>query len=80
MQNFDIFCSNGFFLFNTPLRISKQDINSFVSLALTIINMEVVTREYLNLTDLSGAQTLCVYELLEVVMISMYEDFMSKPL
>ena len=36
--------------------------------------MKIVTRELLDLADLIRAQTLCVYELLEVIMISEYKE------
>ena len=55
MQDFDILCSEGVFLFRIPLGISRQDISSFVSFTLTIIDLEVVTREFLGPADLSEA-------------------------
>ena len=78
VQNLDVLRSEGVFLFSTPLRVSKQGIGSFVCLALTIIDLEVVTREFLSPTDLPGAQTLRVHELSEVVMVGKHGDFMSR--
>ena len=80
MQNFDVLRLESLFLLNTPLRISKQGIGSSVSFALMIIDLEVVTKEFLSLTNLSGAQTLCIYELSEVVMVGKHENFMSRAL
>ena len=80
MQDFDVLCSEGLFLFCTSLRVSRQGISSSVSFALTIIDLEVVTREFLGPADLSGAQTLCIHELLEVVMVGKQEDFMLRAL
>ena len=40
----------------------------------------MVTIEFLGPADLFGAQTLRVYESLEVVMVGKYKDFMSKAL
>ena len=40
-----------------------------------IIDLKVVTREFLSLANLSGAQTLHIHELAEVVMIGEYKDF-----
>ena len=48
VQNLDVFYSEDVFLLNTPLRILRQGIGSSVSLALTIIDLEVVTREFLS--------------------------------
>ena len=80
MQNLDVLRSKGFFLLNPPVRISRQGINSSVSLVLTIVDSEVVTRELLDPADLSGAQTLCVHEPAEVVVVGKHENFMSKAL
>ena len=80
MQNFDVLCSEGLFLFSTPLRVLRQGIDSSVSLALTIIDSEVVTREFLGSADLPGAQTLRIHESSEVVMVGKHEDFMSRAL
>ena len=55
VQNLDLFRLEGLFLFSTPLRVLRQGIGSSVSLALTIVDLEVVTRELLGLADLSGA-------------------------
>ena len=45
-----------------------------------IIDLEVVTREFLSLADLSGNQTLCVHELWEVVIVGKHKDFMLRAL
>ena len=37
-------------------------------------------REFLSPVDLSGAQTLCVHKLSEVVMAGKHEDFISRAL
>ena len=80
MQKLDVLCLEGVFLLSTPLRVLKQGIGRSVSLALTIIDLEMVTREFLSPADLPGAQTLCVYESSEIVMVGKYEDFMSRAL
>ena len=76
MQDFDVLCSKGVFLLCIPLRISRQGISSSVSFALIIVNSEVVTRELLGPVDLFGAQTLCVHEPAEVVLVGEYEHLM----
>ena len=78
VQNLDVLRSEGVFLLNTPLRVLRQGIGSSVSLALTIIDSKVVTRELLGLADLSGAQTLRVYEPAEVVVVGEYKHLMLR--
>ena len=78
MQNLDVFRLEGLFFLNTPLKVSKQGIGSSVSLALTIVDSKVVTRELLGPADLFGAQTLRVYELVEVVVVGKYEHLMLR--
>ena len=80
VQNLDFLRSEGVFLFSTPLRVSRQGIGSLVSLALTIIDSKVVTREFPSPANLSGAQTLCVHETSKVVMVGKHEYFMSRAL
>ena len=40
-----------------------------------VIDLKMVTREFLNLADLFKVQTFCVHELTEVVIVDKYEDF-----
>ena len=80
MQNLDVLCSESVFFLSTPLRVLRQGIGSSVSLALTIIDSEVVTKEFLSPADLPGAQTLRVHKLSEVVMVGKHEDFMLRAL
>ena len=54
----------------------QQSICSRICLALAIINLKVITRELLGPTNLFGAQTLCIYESTEVIMVCKDEDFM----
>ena len=42
------------------------------------MNLKVVMREFLRLTDLFEAQMLCVYKLTEVAMVDEYKNFMLK--
>ena len=69
-----------FLLFKTLLRVLRQSISSSVSLTLTIINLEMVIKKFLDLADLFEAQTLCVYELVEFVIVSKHKDFMLRTL
>ena len=79
VQNFDVFGTEGFFLLCTLLRVLRQGISSPVSSALTIVNLEVIAREFLGPADLSEAQTLCLHELVEVVVVDEYKDLMLRP-
>ena len=78
MQNFDILDIEGLFFLCTLLKVLKQGFNSSISLSLTIINMKVVTREFLSLTNLFEAQTLCIHELAEVFAIGKYKQLMLR--
>ena len=80
MQDFDVLCSEGVFFLSVPLGVSRQGISSSVSFALTIIDSEVVTREFLGPANLFGAQTLRIHESSEVVIVGKHEDFMSRAL
>ena len=60
------------------MRISRQGISSFVNLLLMIVDLKVVPREFLGPADLFGAQTLCLYEPTEVVMVRKYEHLMLR--
>ena len=74
MEDLDVLDAEGVFLFCTLLGVLRQGISNFVSLALTIIDSEVVTREFLGPTDLPEAQTLCVHESTKVVVVCKDED------
>ena len=75
MEDSDILGVEDIFLLYTLLRVLRQGISSSVSFALTIIDLKVVTREFLGLTNLFGAQTLYVHESMKVVMVCKDEDF-----
>ena len=78
MQDFDVLVSESLFLLCTLLRVSRQGISSFISFVLTIIDLEMVTREFLGSADLSRAQTLCIHEPAEVVIVNKHENFMLR--
>ena len=79
VQNFDILGVEGLFLFCTLLKVLKQGISSSVSLALIIVDSEVVVKEFLGPADLFGAQTLRLHKLTEVVVVGEYEHLMLRP-
>ena len=47
VQDFDVLGVKGLFFFCTLLRVLRQGISSSISLALTIVDSEVVAREFL---------------------------------
>ena len=76
MRDFDVLRAESFFLFCTSLRVSRQGISSSISLALTIVDLEVVAREFLGPANLSEAQTLHLYESAKIVMVGEYKHLM----
>ena len=80
MEDLDVLSAESVFLFCILLKVLRQGITNSVSLALTIIDLELVMREFLGPADLPGVQTLRVHEPAEIVMIGKYEDFMSRAL
>ena len=80
VQDLDVFGSEGLFLLNTLLRVTRQGIGSSVCLTFLVVNPEVVMKEFLGPADLSEAQTLCVNEPAEVIVVGEYEHLMLKPL
>ena len=78
VQNFDVLGSESLFFFCTLLKVLEQDINSSIILALIIIDVEVVSREFLGSTNLFGAQTFCIYKLSKFIMVGKYEKVILK--
>ena len=68
------------FFLNTLLGVIRQNIDSSVCLALSVINLNVVSRKFLNLAYLSEAQILYLIKLSEVIIVSKYKNFMLKAL
>ena len=79
-EDFDILGSEGLFFFCTLLRILKQGVSSSICFAMKIIDLEVVIKEFLDLADLSWAQTLCVHEPAKVVMVGKYKNLLLRTL
>ena len=78
MHDFDFLGLEGLFSLCTLLRISKQGVSNSISFALTIVILQVVTREFLDLVDLFQAQTLCIHKSVEVVLVNKHKNFMLK--
>ena len=63
LNNSCIFNLKNFFLILALLKVAKQSISSSISLALTVINMEIVVEELLGLANLAEAQVFHIHEL-----------------
>ena len=79
IEDFNVLGPEGLFFLCTLLKVLKQGISSFVNLALTIIDLEVVMRDILGLANLFGAQTLGVHKPVEVVMVGEYKHLVLRP-
>ncbi len=80
MENLGVFISESLFLGLAFLGEARQDISRSISLSLTIIDSEVVSRELLGLADLMRAQAFCIHESTEVIMVSKDEDLIFAAL
>ncbi len=74
MKNLGVLIFESLFLGLAPLKEARQGISRSISLSLTVIDLEVVSRELLGPADLAGAQTLRIHELTEVVVVSEDEN------
>ncbi len=74
MENLGPLISKSLFLGLASLREVKQGISYSISFSLTIINLELVSRELLGLADLRRAQTLHIHEMAEVIMVNKDKD------
>ncbi len=70
MKNLGVLISESLFLGLSPLKEARQGISRSISLSLTVINSEGVSREFLGRANLAGAQTLRIHESTEVVVVS----------
>ena len=73
VEDIDIHGLENFILFCALLKILRQGISSFINLVLTIINMEVITRTFLDVANMRWAQTLYIHKWLEVIVVGEYE-------
>ena len=62
LKDFRILSLKNFFLALAPLRVARQSISSSISLALAIIDAEMVAGQFLSPADLAGAQDLCIHK------------------
>ncbi len=74
MEDLGVLISKSLFLGLAFLEEASQGISRSISLFLTIINSEVVSRELLGAADLTRAQAFCIHESAEVIVISKDEE------
>ncbi len=70
MKNLSILILEFFFLGPASLRETRQSISHSISFSLTIIDLEVVSKELLGPVDLTRAKAFHIYILTEVVIVS----------
>lgn len=74
IQDLNIFSfQNGFFL-AIPLKVSRKDSSNFISLALLIINLEIISRKFVSQIYLFRVQIFCIYEMVQVVIVHKNEN------
>ena len=74
MEDWSVFSSKLFFLIKTIIKKARQRVCCSSHLIVIIINLKMVTTELLGLMDLTKAQSLCIHELLEVIMVGKNKD------
>lgn len=73
-EEFKIFSSETFFFGLHFLWKAKQGVSSSISLFLTIIDLELVSKKLMGQTDLMEARSSCIYEFAEIIMISQHKN------
>ena len=76
MKDLAILSLELFFLILASLGKPRQSFYSRICLTLTIVNLEMELGEFLGLADLSGAQTLCIHETTEVIVVHKDKNLM----
>lgn len=74
VKNLEILIFESFFLSLACLEIAKQSIDSHISFFPTIIDLELVLIELIYLADLTITEIFCIYELIEVIIVSKDKD------
>lgn len=76
MQNLSIFDLSLLFFFLILLKKTRKSVCSFFGFVLLIINQKMILKELLGLANLFRVQVLCIYKVVEVVVVCEYKDFM----
>ncbi len=74
MKNLGVFIAKSLFFDLASLREVRQGTSRNISFFLTIIDLEVISRELLGLADLMRAQAFWIYESTEFIIVSKDED------
>ena len=69
IKNFATFSLKLIFFILVSLKKLWESISNYIYFALLIINPKVILREFVGLINLSRAQTLYIYEIIEVIVI-----------
>lgn len=69
MQDFGIFGFKGGFFLNILLKVLRNNIGSFISLAVIIINLKVKLRQFLSGIYLSRTQESYIYKIACIVVV-----------
>ena len=64
------------FFILASLEESWQSVSSCICLALVIIDLKMVLREFLGAMDFLGAQTFCIHETTEIIVVCKDKNFM----
>ena len=75
MRSLSIFSLKLIFFIQTFLKKTKERICSSISFTLIIINLEKITKKFLGAADLTRAQTVYIYKLSEIIIVSKNKNF-----
>ena len=75
MKNLSVLSSKDFFLVLAFQKKARQSISSCIGLALTIIDPEMISKEFLSPTNLTKAQAPFVIKLSKVIMVGEHRHF-----
>lgn len=69
MKNLDIFDLKFFFFIENLLKKGKKSICSLIIFVLLVINLKVILKEFLSLTNLSKAQAFYIHKPIKIIII-----------
>ena len=74
MEDLSVVSFKLFFFIETPLKKAWQYVCYSIYFILTIINLKILTKNFLDPTNLTKAQTLYIQELLKVIIVNKDEN------
>lgn len=75
VEDTSIFNLKDFFLIRTFLKKAKQDVKYGIGIILLIIYIKILLKDFSGLTNPVKTLTFYIYELLEVIIIDKYKNF-----